>query len=146
MGVLLLCAACLIPYAANSGVTGRLPVAELPTGRALNVNHLVQALRATGATVQVEGPIEQPFFAVPAQVIIVAGEGVQVFEYPHAKAADAQAATVSRDGSQVGTSKPFWIGPPHFFKKANLLVLYLGEDERVLKLLQTVLGQQFAGR
>jgi hypothetical protein len=118
----------------------------VPTGRALSAKNLIDALRAAGGEVESEGAIEQPFFAVPARAIIVNGEGVQVFEYPHAAVADAQAATVSRDGSQVGTSKPFWIGAPHFYKKANILVLYLGDDEKVLKLLQNVLGQQFAGR
>jgi hypothetical protein len=144
--VLILCAASLAPHAGNAEISRPPRDAGLPTGRALSARNLVDALRAAGATVKQEGPVEQPFFAVPARAINVNGEGVQVFEYPHAVAADAQAATVSRDGSQVGASKPFWIGAPHFYKKANLLVLYLGDDEKVLKLLQSVLGQQFAGR
>lgn len=145
VGVLLLCAASLASYAGNPEISRRPPQAGL-TGGKLSVKNLVDALRAAGGTVQSDGSVDQPFFAVPAKTINVDGEGVQVFEYPRAAAADAQAATVSRDGSQVGTSKPFWIGPPHFYKKANLLVLYLGDDEKVLKLLQNVLGQQFAGR
>jgi len=143
-GALLLCAACLASYAVNPGISRR-PQEAGATER-LSVENLVDALRAAGATVQPEGSVGQSFFAVPAKTFTVDGEGVQVFEYPRAAAADAQAATVSRDGSQVGTSKPFWIGPPHFYKKANLLVLYLGEDEKVLRLLRNVLGPQFAGR
>ncbi len=145
VGVLLLCAACVASYAGNPEIS-RGAQAAAAKGPTLRVENLIDALRAAGGTVRAEGSIDQPFFAVPAQAIDVDGEGVQVFEYPGAAAADAQAATVSRDGSQVGTSKPFWIGAPHFYKKANLLVLYLGDDERVLKLLQNVLGQQFAGR
>lgn len=145
LGALLLCAACLVSFAANPGIS-RHPQKAGATAGTLSVRNLVDALRAAGATVQPEGRVDQPFFVVPANTITVNGEGVQIFQYPAASAADAQAATVSRDGSQVGTSKPFWIGPPHFYKKANLLVLYLGDDEKVLDILQKVLGPQFAGR
>ena len=82
---------------------------------------------------------------MPARLVSIEGEGIQVFQYPDAAAAQAQAALVSPDGKQVGSSKPRWVSPPHFYKKANLLILYLGEDEKILKLLDSVLGPQFAG-
>ena len=79
-------------------------------------------------------------------MIKVHGEDVQVFEYANAAAADAEAAPISRDGMSVGTRKIFWVGPPHFFKQGRLLVLYVGENEKVLGTLAAVMGPQFAGR
>lgn len=79
-------------------------------------------------------------------MIKVSGEDVQVFQYSHAAAVDAQAALVSPDGSAVGSSKLHWVGPPHFYKKGKLLVLYVGDNDKVLKVLEAVLGQQFAGK
>lgn len=79
-------------------------------------------------------------------MIKVSGENIQVFQYFHAAAADAQAALVSPDGSAVGTSKLHWIGPPHFYKKGKLLVLYVGGNAKALKALEAVLGRQFAGK
>lgn len=79
-------------------------------------------------------------------MIKVHGEEVQVFQYPHAAAADAQAALVSPDGSAVGTSKILWVGPPHFFKQGKLLVLYVGDNGKVLKALEAALGRPFAGK
>ncbi len=79
-------------------------------------------------------------------MIKVSGEDVQVFQYFHAAAADAQAALVSPDGSAVGTSKLHWVGPPHFYKKEKLLVLYVGDNDKVLKTLEAVLDRQFAGK
>ena len=38
-----------------------------------------------------------------------------------------------------------WIGPPHFYLAERLIVLYIGEDQSVIELLETVLGPQFAG-
>jgi len=108
---------------------------------------LVANLRASGVPVEADGEeVDQPFLSVPGRIIKVHGEHVQVFQYSSATETDAQAALVSPDGRTVGTAKPFWIGPPHFFKKGKLLVLYLGDNGKVLKALETVLGPQFAGK
>ncbi len=79
-------------------------------------------------------------------MIKVRGEDVQVFQYSNAAAADAEASLVSPNGMGVGTTKLHWIGPPHFYKKGKLLVLYIGDDDKVLKALDAVLGRQFAGQ
>lgn len=79
-------------------------------------------------------------------MIKVHGEDVQVFQYRNAAHADTQAAAVSPDGGTVGTTKVHWVGSPHFYKKARLLVLYVGDDAKVLKALEAVLGPQFAGK
>lgn len=79
-------------------------------------------------------------------MIKVYGEDVQVFQYRSAAQAASQAAAVSADGGTVGTAKIQWAGAPHFYRTGKLLVLYVGEDRRVLKVLQAVLGAQFAGK
>lgn len=38
-----------------------------------------------------------------------------------------------------------WVAPPHLFKKGRIIVLYVGEHEAVPRVLEQVLGQQFAG-
>lgn len=107
---------------------------------------LIDNLRTAGVSVEPEGEVDQPFFSVEGRIIKVSGEDVQVFQYFHATAADAQAALVSPDGSAVGTSKLHWVGPPHFYKKGKLLVLYVGGNAKALKALEAVLGRQFAGK
>jgi hypothetical protein len=107
---------------------------------------LIDNLRTVGVSVEPEGEVDQPFFSVEGRIIKVSGEDVQVFQYFHAAAVDAQAALVSPDGSAVGTSKLHWVGLPHFYKKGKLLVLYVGGNAKTLKALEAVLGRQFAGR
>ena len=107
---------------------------------------LVDYFRAAGIKVQAEGEVKQPFLSVTGRVIKVHGEDVQVFQYSSAMAMEAQAARISRDGMAVGTSKIHWLGPPHFFKKEKLLVLYIGDEAKTLKALETALGRQFAGQ
>lgn len=78
-------------------------------------------------------------------MISLSGEHVQVFEYPSAAAAEAQAALVSPNGRTIAAVKPHWLGPPHFFRSGKLIVLYVGNDEQVLRALQARLGPAFAG-
>lgn len=107
---------------------------------------LISKLRAAGASVEAVGEVDQPFLSVTGTMIKLQGEDVQVFQYSSAAEMEAQAAPISRDGSAVGTRKIFWVGPPHFFKQGKLLVLYVGDDDKVLKALEAVLGRQFAGQ
>ena len=107
---------------------------------------LVDALRAAGATVEASEPVEQPFFSVGGEILKVNGVDVQIFEYETPEAMEADAAKVAPDGGSIGTSMVSWIEPPHFYKAGRILVLYVGQDQAMLDLLESVLGHQFAGR
>jgi hypothetical protein len=48
------------------------------------------------------------------------------------------------DGSGTATTIVDWVAPPHFFLKGRVLVLYVDNDAAVLRLLQSLLGPQFA--
>ena len=107
---------------------------------------LTEKLRRQGAAVVLTNEkVSQPFFSVSGRIVEINGEGVQVYEYPRPSAADADAKKVSADGSSIGTSKPSWMAPPHFFKRGKFLVLYVGGNQTVLNVLRGALGSQFAG-
>jgi len=126
------------------GCTGDdLPSSE---GAVTDYASLIDSLRAAGATVAPAGEVTQPFFSVKGKLIKVNGGDVQVFEYQDSTAADNEASLVSPDGSSIGTSMVGWVAPPHFYQPGKLIVLYIGENEAVIKLLESVLGSQFAGR
>ena len=112
----------------------------------MTYEELVQHLRSSGLKVESLGEVEQPFFTQKARVIRIGTTGeAQVYEYATEEQAAAEAAKVSSDGS-IGGSMPMWIAPPHFFRRRNLLVLYLGSDETTLLNLRGFLGNEFAGR
>jgi hypothetical protein len=110
-----------------------------------DIDALAASLRTAGVKVGKRGRVSQPFFSVGGQILAVIGEDVQVFRYATARAAEREAGRVSPDGSGVGTSMVSWISTPHFFRKDNLIVLYVGDDAGVLRALGAVLGNQFAG-
>jgi hypothetical protein len=124
-------------------------IAWLTTGPVQDYDSFVDNLRAAGATVEhktLPQVIVQDFFSVTGQVFKVNGEEVQVFEYSDQSTTEAEAALISPDGSSIGTSLPFWVAPPHFYKAGRIIVLYVGESKAVTDVLERVLGPQFAGR
>ena len=153
MKVLLLSVCWLFLAAAGTASCGgevsqanRAQPGKSPGGPVTDYASLIDGLRAGGAIVKPAGEVDQPFLSVTGTMIKLHGEDVQIFQYPNAAAVAAEAARVSRDGGTVGTAKPHWIGPPHFYKQGRLLVLYVGDEEKVLKALALVLGRQFAGQ
>jgi len=109
-------------------------------------DELVAALHDNGFEVEGLDPIMQPFFTPEGRVLDVDGHQVQVYEYSNEDDALAEAATISSDGSSIGTTMVTWVEAPHFFMSGNLIVLYVGEEESVIKGLEMILGPQMAGR
>jgi hypothetical protein len=111
---------------------------------AYGLPEFMDALRAAGHSAEIGGLVDQPFFSVQGQVVLVNGAEVQVFEYPDAAAAAAEAAQIAPDGSSVGTSMMSWVATPHFYALDRFIVLYVGDDQAAVDALNQVLGQPMA--
>ncbi|HMB25548.1 MAG TPA: hypothetical protein VKP08_22060, partial [Anaerolineales bacterium] len=85
-------------------------------------------------------------FSVEGQAVKVNGADLQIFEYENAAAMEEAASQVAPDGGSIGTSMVTWIDPPHFYKVGRIIVLYLGNDQAILDLLNKIIGSQFAGQ
>ena len=110
---------------------------------------LVRGLEGQGIrVVRVEEMARQshPYFSVPATRLSVSGENVYAFEYASAQAADRDARLIAPDGYGVGNAHIDWIGPPRYYKKDQLIVLYVGSNPAVVGPLERLLGDPVAGR
>ena len=115
---------------------------EAPSGGGItSYASLVDALRAAGATVEQGESVEQPFFEPTGQIINVNGDSVQVFEFESVEAREEASATISPDGSSVGTSMVSWIDQPNFWAMGQIVVLYVGSGQPTIDLLTSVLGE-----
>ena len=104
---------------------------------------LISQLRAKGATIKPSSErVSQPFFSVKGRILMVNGQAAQVFEFANA----ARAAAETRRVGATATTSAAWIAPPHFYHTGRFIVLYVGDNESILKLLTAVLGPQFAGQ
>ena len=119
---------------------------------------LVDALRAAGYSVSPAGDVQQPFFRARGTLLRISGgdlsapADVQSFNYDDRDlgtdglaAAQADADQIQPDG-QPKTTRVTWSGPPHFYHKERVIVLYVGSDPQLLDALQAQLGAQFAGQ
>jgi hypothetical protein len=109
------------------------------------VDTLLSTLQGAGLAAAAGGDVSQSFFSVPGKVLLLNGDELQVYEYAAAEAAEADAGSVSADGSKVGTAMVEWISTPHYFRSGNLILIYVGENSTILQTLQSMYGAQFAG-
>jgi len=107
---------------------------------------LVDNLRAAGANVELGGDVDQSFLGPLGSVIYVNNEEVQVYEYENKEEAEADAVEIPADGRNFDTTIMEWYSDPHFYKKEKMIVFYIGKNEKIMSLLETELGKQFAGR
>ncbi len=70
---------------------------------------------------------------------------MQIFEYANTSAAEVEAKRISASGASVGTSMMSWMATPHFYRKDNLIALYVGGNAAITEALEASLGAQFAG-
>ena len=149
--VLFLFTAALIPgqgarHTYHRRVKPRRPSATLRIRSTAELTRLVKNLRTQGATVALTSEkVSQPFFSGASRIMNVNGQAVQVNQYAKASKLDREASRVSSNGMTIGTSKPSWLSTPHFYKTDKLIVLYVGDDQTILRILQSALGKQFAG-
>ncbi len=118
----------------------------------------VDNLRAAGYTVSPSGDVQQPFLLPRGTLLRISGgdltapADLQSFSYDDRDlgtdgmaAAQADVNQIQPDG-QPRTARVTWSGPPHFFHKDRVIVLYVGSDPQLLGELQVLLGPQFAGQ
>jgi hypothetical protein len=123
------------------------PTGTIPPGTPSHGNEiggyieLVDALRATGATVEPDSTVEQPFFEVTGQIIKVDGLDVQVFEFPDEATRESVSSLITPDGQPNPTSIVDWVDQPNFWAKGQVIVLYVGKDPSVIARLSEVLGE-----
>jgi len=85
------------------------PLAPSPVG---TLEDFLQALQRQGRSVTLAGELPResnPFFSVPAHVVLVDQSHLNVFQY-----SSADAARVRPDGSAIGGTQITWISTPPF--------------------------------
>ncbi|OIJ19013.1 hypothetical protein BKP45_14935 [Anaerobacillus alkalidiazotrophicus] len=85
------------------------------------------------------------FFSVVPKAIKVNEDFFLIFEYPTNKEMEKEAAMIREDGN-IGNASISYVSDPHYFKKGNIIVQYVGKKKVILNQLEKIFGKQFAGR
>lgn len=114
-------------------------------GKVVDYPTFVNALEHRGVLVEKVDILDDSAFSVPTIVLKVGGVDVQVYEFASEDAAQTASMIVSEDGTEIGTSIIRWIDTPHFYMQGKIIVQYIGQNPEILNLLDSLLGNQFAG-
>ncbi len=146
----------------SSAIFMFLAVSTIPSGCAkdfYSFDDFIDDLLDSGASVQLGGEVTLGLFSVKGRAVRVNGELTNVLQFDNKNLANEDAAIVHPDG--FGMEKPAeegsmrdmqisWIGPPHFYSKGRLIVVYIdvnhGADPSTRNTLESILGSQFAGQ
>lgn len=115
---------------------------------------LTDDLRAAGLTVEAPDMEVDHGFAIKGRRVLVDGKPLFVYEFADAATAEAAAANVSVDAGSMTVTRTEgnltievhgdMTEAPHLFKKGRLIAIS-GDNPGVLKVLEVLLGPQFAG-
>lgn len=92
-----------------------------------------------------EGEADPDLFGLAPRLVTVNGEEVRIYAYESVELLKREAGTISPDAGMLGGRPVRWMAAPHFYARDVFLVLYVGVDEEVLRILEAVLGTPIAG-
>ena len=76
-------------------------------------------------------------------------ENISVYLYESNEKMEEDSSYIDEGGTSYDNGKSAtkisWVSYPHFFKKDNIIVLYVGEDLEIINALKEIVGLQFAG-
>ncbi|MGO1470417.1 MAG: hypothetical protein ACTHW2_10390 [Tissierella sp.] len=82
--------------------------------------------------------------------IKIKGDHIYIYLYEDNEKMEADISNLSEDGFTYSNNEKGitmdWIYPPHYFKKENMVVLYVGEDMEIINALEDILGSKFIGQ
>ncbi|MCL7415583.1 MAG: hypothetical protein M8349_05920 [ANME-2 cluster archaeon] len=120
------------------------PVTEDNTKYIIGYVSLINHLHSEGFEIETLGISRQPFFSIRSMNLTIDGELVYVFDYSNISAARKDMALVSPDAQSINNTRMRWTGTPHFYNSEEVIVLYVGDNPKIMTALESGMGAQFA--
>lgn len=97
-----------------------------------------------------EGDLDtSSFLSVARKPIFIEDEIIGIYEYASNEDMEKDSMYIDKGGSSISMPgkgvEISWVSFPHFFKKDTLIILYVGENQQILELLNKNYGDEFAG-
>lgn len=93
--------------------------------------------------------VEKDFLPTTKKRMIIDKEAIDIYLYNSNKEVENDAKRIDDGGSMysngIKSVNVSWVSYPHFYKKGNIIVQYVGENKKIISDLKEILGEQFAG-
>jgi len=110
-----------------------------------NSKNFMDELTKLNINYSVDKNTSKDMLSVAPIIININKDRFFIFEYKNSKAMEKDASTIDSGGCTVGNHKVSWVSYPHFYKKGNLIIQYVGDNKNIISTLEQILGKQFAG-
>ncbi|MCI6190976.1 MAG: hypothetical protein MSA89_14525 [Clostridium sp.] len=106
-----------------------------------NASDFRRDLEKSGAKVE-ETEASQSYFSIDNKDYTIDGERISVYEYDEDDATTLRndLSTVTNNGTTINNKDVKWNKKAHIYKKGRIVVVYDGDNEKVLKVLNDTLG------
>jgi hypothetical protein len=104
-----------------------------------------KGMRKAGITYEVLGKNGPSLLLVPSIKLKILDEEVNVYTYKDNIELELEAMTFDKTGGLVNGTEIDWVSMPHFYKKGNILVAYIGKNNSIIEALKALLGYEFSG-
>ena len=106
-----------------------------------NASDFRRDLEKSGAKVE-ETEASQSHFSIDNKGYTIDGERISVYEYDEDAASTLKndLSTVTNNGATINNKDVKWNKKAHIYKKGRIVVVYDGDNEKVLKVLNDTLG------
>jgi hypothetical protein len=109
---------------------------------------LVSEVKSKGYEVEVVNA-PRDFLSGTRKRILTHNETIDVYLYRTHFTMERDAKGITLDGfgydGLLKKVRVSWVGKPHFYKKGNLIVQYIGSNDEIISDLKDIFGEQFAG-
>ena len=92
---------------------------------------------------------KEDFLPTARKRLIIGNEAIEIYLYKSNKAMEEDSKRIDSGGCSYSNGNKSievsWTSLPHFYKKGNIIVQYVGENEKIISDLKNIFGVQFAG-
>ena len=111
----------------------------------MNLESFEKELEVNGYIVSSGSKGAEDFLSVIPTVLKIKDEEIGIFEYKSNEEMEIDAKQIDKTGFHVMGALYEFTKSPHFYKKDNIIVFYMGSNNEIKNAIEKIMGKQFAG-
>ena len=113
-----------------------------------NINQFQNEMKARNYNYEIKD-VPEDFLPTTRKRMIFDNKAIDIYLFSSNKNMENEASHIDSGGCQYDNGSKAvnvsWVSYPHFYKKGNIIVQYIGEDKKIISDLKAILGEQFSG-
>ena len=116
---------------------------DIASSNIQNTKNIISTLEKAGYKIKTIQYVGEGILSGDLTTINIDGDTIGIYEYKNNQEMEEQAKTIN--GSRIGNNFIELMSTPHFYKKGNIMVSYIGVNKQTIKKVEKLMGKQFEG-